>query len=107
MNLQMTIPPYMSSGNRCCVVTTAARRKIAPMNLTTLGFVTIGTKSDSPESYGNLRLARGTCPWDVYFLYNTEATWDDAPTAPDFWMRRMTEGKVPRFLVKIREIMGR
>ena len=46
-------------------------------------------------------------PWDVYFLYNTEATWDDAPTAPDFWMRRMTEGKVPRFLVKIREIMGR
>ena len=46
-------------------------------------------------------------PWDVYFLYNPEAQWEDIPTSPDFWMRRMTEGKIPRFLKKVSEIMGK
>ena len=41
------------------------------------------------------------------FLYNPDAQWGDIPTLPDFWMRRMTEGKIPRFLAKVREIMGK
>ena len=43
-------------------------------------------------------------PWDVYFLYGANTKWKETPTPPDYWMRRMTEGKVPRFVAKVREI---
>ena len=46
-------------------------------------------------------------PWDVYFLYGADAQWEKAPTSPDYWMRRMTEGKTPRFQAKVREILDR
>ena len=52
-------------------------------------------------------LGTSDLPWDVYFLYGTDAQWEGAPTLPDYWMRRMTEGKVPRFLAKVREILDK
>lgn len=31
-------------------------------------------------------LERLAIAWDVYFLYSAEATWDNEPAVPDFWM---------------------
>ena len=55
----MTILSYMSSGNLSFAVITARLQKDGQMNLPTIGFITSGTRNDSPENCGNLSLARG------------------------------------------------
>lgn len=52
--------------------------------------------------------------WDVYFLYGSEARWEDAPSLPDFWMHQISaaKGKAPLwdekdFEMKAREMLGK
>ena len=44
-------------------------------------------------------------PWDVYLLYHANARWEEAPTAPDFWLHRLNRPNIERFELKMKQML--
>ena len=50
-------------------------------------------------------LDRRDIPWDVYYLYDADVQWEEEPTRPNFWRRRLGGGNRSAFELRINKML--
>jgi len=54
-----------------------------------------------------LTLGKRDIPWDIYFLYDANAQWENAPTVPDFSVHKLRGANIARLKSRLKRMLDR